>query len=180
MSETEITENTEPTAESVEVPEPQGEKAETDWKAEARKWENRAKASKVDADDANKWREYEASLKPIQERLAEELEQTKQEAVAAKAALLRYEIANSRGLSGDAIKLLKGTTQEELESEAEILLALIADQSKPKQPVPDQNQGKPADVTVGQLSKEQLSGMTAKQIMEAKAAGRLNDVLGIN
>lgn len=179
MSETEITETTEPTVEAVEPVEPQGEKAEIDWKAEARKWENRAKSAKADSDDASKWREYEASLKPVQERLAEELETTKQEAIAAKAALLRYEIASTRGLTGDAIKLLKGTTQEELEAEAEILLSLIADQSKPKSPIPDQNQGKPADATVGQLSKEQLSGMSAQQIMEAKAAGRLNDALGI-
>lgn len=177
MSETEIN-NEAPVEEP--VVEPQGEKTEIDWKAEARKWENRAKSAKTDTEDANKWREYEASLKPVQERLAEELELTKQEAVAAKAALLRYEIATQRGLSGDAIKLLKGTTAEELESEAEILLSLIADQSKPKTPKPDENQGRPANASIGQLSKEQLKDMTSAQIMEAKAAGRLNDVLGIN
>jgi hypothetical protein len=73
MSEENITTNTEPTIEPDVAAEPQGTAAETDWKAEARKWENRAKAAKADSDDASKWREYEQAQKPIQERMAEEL-----------------------------------------------------------------------------------------------------------
>lgn len=171
---------TETTVESIVTEEPQG-KPEIDWKAEARKWENRAKASKADSDDAAKWREYEASLKPAQERLAEELAATKAEADEARAALLRYEIANSKGISGDATKLLKGKTAEELEAEADLLLSLIANQSKPKTPLPDENQGKPAPSSAGQITdRNALKEMSPAEIMKAKADGRLDALLGKN
>lgn len=180
MSETEITTN-EPTVESVEVVEPQGNTSETDWKAEARKWEARAKAAKADSELADKWREYEASLKPAQERLAEELAQAKAETSEAAAKLLRYEIASQKGITGEATKLLKGSTQEELEAEADILLALIASQSKPNITLPDVNQGQPATSSVGQITdRDALKSMTPAQILEAKNAGRLNDLLGIH
>lgn len=119
-----------------------GQKAEIDWKAEARKWESRAKSAKADSEDASKWREYEASLKPAQERLAEELAAEKARAETATARLLRYEVAAEKGITGEATALLKGSTRDELEAEAEILLKLLASQSK--SPRPDANQGKPA------------------------------------
>lgn len=170
----------EPTGEVTATDEPQGEtKAETDWKAEARKWESRAKAAKADGDDAAKWREYEASLKPVQERLAEELAQAKAAASEATAKLLRYEVASQKGIPGEATALLKGSTPEELEAEAELLLSLIANQSKPKTPLPDENQGKPANGSVGQITdRNALKDMSAAQIMEAKKAGRLDTLLG--
>ena len=179
MSEDNITDN-EPTTESNDVAEPQGNATETDWKAEARKWENRAKSAKADSDAAAKWREYESAQKPIQERLAEELAQAKAESSDAAAKLLRYEIAAAKGITGEATKLLKGSTQDELEAEADLLLSLIASQSKPNITLPDVNQGKPATNAVGQLSRDDLKGMTPVQINEAKAAGRLNEILGIN
>lgn len=159
--------------------EPQG-KSETDWKAEARKWEARAKAAKGDTEAAAKWREYEASLKPIQERLSEELAAEKARAESASAALLRYEVAAEKGISGDATKLLKGSTREELEAEAELLLSLLANQSKPKTPLPDENQGKPAAAQIGQIDRDALKGMSPADIMKAKAEGRLDSLLGKN
>lgn len=146
MSETETatTETPDVVEDSTSKAEPQGETKETDWKAEARKWEARAKASKADSEDAQKWREYEQAQKPIQERLAEELAQAKAQAESATASLLRYEIANERGISGDATKLLKGTSREELEAEADLLVSLLASQTKTTSPKPDHNQGKPA------------------------------------
>lgn len=157
------------------APEPQGDG--TDWKSEARKWEARAKA---DHELALKWREYESSQKTEHEKLAEELARVQAEASQASAELMRFKIAAEKGISGDATKLLKGSTQEELEAEAELLLSLIANQSKPKSPQPDENQGKPAPSSVGQLTREDLKGMTQKEIMEAKAAGRLDNLLGKN
>jgi hypothetical protein len=169
----------EPTVEPDATVEPQGNTNETDWKAEARKWENRAKAAKADSEDATKWRDYEAAQKPAQERMAEELTQIKATAAEAAAKLLRYEIASAKGITGEATKLLKGSTSEELEAEADLLLSLIASQSKPKTPLPDENQGKPAPTSTGQLDRDALKSMTSAQINEAKAAGRLNDILGI-
>ena len=131
----------EPTEET--VVEPQGEATETDWKAEARKWEQRAKSAKADTEAAQKWREYEQAQKPVQERLAEELAQAKAEASQAASRLLRFEIAAEKGVPNDALDLLNGSSREELESSAEKLLSLIANQSK-QTIKPDVNQGKPA------------------------------------
>lgn len=133
------------TAETVEATEPHGETVtETDWKAEARKWEKRAKDAQSLREAAEKWHEYEASLKPAQERMAEELQAAKHEAEAARLTLTRYEVAAEKGVPSDAIKLLQGSTREELEEAAETLLALIATQSKPKSPKPDLSQGRAA------------------------------------
>lgn len=178
MSELEITE-TEPTIEPVTEVEAHAETPTTDWKAEARKWENRAKSAKADSEAAAKWREYEESLKPEQERLADELTKSKAEAASATAELLRYRIASEKGITGEATKLLKGSTQEELEAEAELLLSLIANQSKPKSPLPDENQGKPAPSSLGQLTEADLVGLSPVELNAARKAGRLNDLLGI-
>jgi hypothetical protein len=142
MSEETTVEITEPT-EAVEATEVQTEVAETDWKAEARKWEARAKAAKADTEAAQKWRDYEKSQKPEQERVAEELAEAKANAQLASAKLLRYEVATQKGVPADAIELLTGNTQEELETAADKLLSLIASQSKQTTTKPDVNQGKP-------------------------------------
>lgn len=172
--------NVEPTADATEST-PQGEQTDsTDWKAEARKWEKRAKDANGDRELAQKWREYEASLKPAQERLAEELAAAKTEAEAARISLLRYEIAAEKNIPAEAIRLLNGSSREELEEAADALVALIAAQSKPKTPAPDASQGRPATEKIGQLSKEDLANMSPAEILEAKRQGRLNDALGIN
>lgn len=159
--------------------EPQGA-ADVDWKAQARKWEARAKEAQADRELAAKWREYESSQKSEHEKLAEELAKANAIASEATSKLTRYEVAAIKGIPADAIDLLNGSTREDLEAAADKLMSLIADQSKPKSPRPDDLQGKPATGNVGQLAKADLAGMTPAQIMEAKAAGRLNDVLGIH
>jgi hypothetical protein len=157
-----------------ETNEPNGTE-EIDWKSRARRWETR---SKLDRESADKWTEYEKSQKSDHERLAEDLATAKAEASQASIQLLRYKVAAENGIIGEATSLLKGSTLEELESEAHILLSLIADQSKPKSPIPDGNQGKPANAVLGQLTKDDLKGMTHKEVMEAKANGRLKEALG--
>jgi hypothetical protein len=178
MSDEITTENIEPET-TVEVAEPQGN-AETDWKAQARKWEARAKEAQADRELAAKWREYESSQKSEHEKLAEELAKANAIASEATSKLTRYEVAAEKGIPAEAIDLLNGSTKEDLEAAAEKLLSLIADQSKPKTPRPDELQGKPANGNAGQLTQADLKSMTAAQIMEAKANGRLNDVLGIH
>lgn len=178
MSDEVTTENIEPETTN-EAAEPQGN-AEVDWKAQARKWEARAKEAQADRELAAKWREYESSQKSEHEKLAEELAKANAIASEATSKLTRYEVAAEKGIPAEAIELLNGSTKEDLEAAAEKLLSLIADQSKPKTPRPDELQGKPATGNPGQLTQADLKGMTAQQIMEAKVAGRLNDVLGIN
>lgn len=161
------------------VEEPQGSTpAEIDWKAEARKWESRAKAAKPDQEAAAKWREYEQSQKSEHEKLAETLAAAQAEAASAKAELTRLKIAAEKGIPAEALQLLKGSSEEELQAEADLLLSLIANQSKPKSPQPDTNQGQPAPSSLGQLSQSDLSGMTPAQIMKARDEGRLDSILG--
>lgn len=158
--------------------EPQGN-AEIDWKAQARKWETRAKEALTFKEEAEKWREYESSQKSEHEKLAEELARYKAEASEASAKLTRYEVASQKGIPAEALDLLSGATREDLEAAAEKLLALIANQSKPKTPQPDANQGKPVPNGVGQItSKEELTTMSPAEIMKAKAEGRLDELLG--
>lgn len=146
-------ENLEKAVEPEEVEEPQG--TETDWKAEARKWERRAKEANGLRDAAEKWQEYERSLKPVQERLAEELEASKQEAISARVELMRYEVATDKGIPSEAVSLLTGSTREELEANADTLMAIIAKQSEPKQPKPDLSQGRP--VVGGNATSDQFA-----------------------
>ena len=170
---------TEPTDEVAPIETPQGEPAEaTDWKAEARKWEKRAKDASGDRELAQKWREYEAAQKPAQERMAEELATTRQEAESARIALTRYEVASEKGIPPEAIRLLNGSSREELEESADALVALIATQSKPRTPVPDESQGRPATAKLGQLTEADLRDMTPSEINEARRQGRLSDLLG--
>lgn len=149
-----------------------------DWKAQARKWEARAKANKADADDAARWREYVENQKSDQERINDELARVKAEAEAAKLELMRIQVASEKGLTGDALRLLKANSLEELQAEADLLVSLITTSKNPTQPLPDASQGKPAPTTAGQVTREQLSGMTPEEIMKAKADGRLAELLG--
>lgn len=157
--------------------EPQGS-SETDWKKEARKWEARAKEAQAFKEAADKWREYEQNQKSEQEKLAERLAAAEATASESTAKLLKYEIASQKGIPADALDLLVGSTREELETAADKLLSLIADQSKPKTLTPDMNQGKPAPAPVGQLTEADLKAMTPAQIMQARAEGRLDELLG--
>jgi hypothetical protein len=137
------------------VSEPQGSQ-ETDWKAEARKWEARAKA---DHEAANQWREFETSQKSEVEKMADELARFKAEASESSTKLLKFEIASQKGIPTEALDLLNGSTREELESSADKLLSLIADQSKPNTPKPDLNQGKPS--SGGQSTGDQFAAALA-------------------
>ncbi|CAB4152576.1 hypothetical protein UFOVP609_16 [uncultured Caudovirales phage] len=137
-----MSEETTPTTEEATteaVQEPQGS-PETDWKAEARKWETRAKA---DHEAANQWREFETNQKSEVEKMADELARFKAEASESSTKLLKFEVASQKGIPAEAMELLNGSTREELERAADKLLSLIADQSKPNTPKPDLNQGKP-------------------------------------
>lgn len=171
------TENTDATPEVTEV-EPHGDTKEIDWKAQARKWEARAKDAQADKALADKWREYEQNQKSDNEKLADNLASAQAVANEATAKLLRYEVATEKGVPSNALDLLVGSSREELEAAADKLLSLIADQTKPKTPRPDENQGKPAAAVVGQLTEADLKTMTPAQIMQAKAAGQLDDLLG--
>lgn len=104
--------------------EPQGDS--TDWKAEARKWEERAKRSRdeaqANAEAARKLKELEDADKSEVDRLRETVEAANKRADEAEAKALRAEIAAEKGLSLSQAKRLIGSTREELEADADELL----------------------------------------------------------
>ena len=104
------------------APAPAPPAQETDWKAEARKWEERAKGNKTALDElTGKYTASEAERGELATKL-----QTYQ-AEKERAALVS-EVATAKGVPASA---LRGTTREELEAHAEVLAELI----KPSGPV---------------------------------------------
>ena len=105
------------------APAPQ-EPQETDWKAEARKWESRAKenltVAKANEDAAKRLAEIEEAQKTEAEKAAERLAAAEKRASELEAKALRAEVANAKGVPAN---LLSGSTQEELEASADALLA---------------------------------------------------------
>ena len=93
---------------------------ETDWKAEARKWEQRAKENKSAAE---KLKELEDAKKTEAQRLAEERDSHKTRAEKVEGELLRLRVGLAKGLTEAQAKRLVGSTKEELEADAEDLLA---------------------------------------------------------
>lgn len=109
-----------PTPEPAPTPEPPAQ--ETDWKAEARKWESRAKENKSALDDlTGKYTDAETRLGELSTKV-----QTFEEKEA-RAELLS-EVSKTTGVPASA---LRGNTREELEAHAADLAALI----KPSGPV---------------------------------------------
>lgn len=98
-----------------------------DWKAKyeetkaaARKWEARAKEN---LDKAKKFDELEDSQKSEIQKLTDAHQAAEARAAKAEADALRYRIASRKGLSDVQAKRLLGETEEELEADAEELLA---------------------------------------------------------
>lgn len=104
--------------------EPHGD--EPDWKAEARKWEKRAKAN---SDAAARLKELEDAQKTEQQKLTERLTEAETKAKEAELRAARLEVATEKGLPKSSVKFLTGTTPEELEESADELLALLSTSS---------------------------------------------------
>lgn len=119
------------------------ETQETDWKAEARKWESRAKENlaqaKTHEDAARRLAEIEESQKTEAQRAQERLEAAEKRATELELKATRAEVAATKGVPAN---LLTGSTQEELEASAEALLAFRGEQRQ-KLIVP--NEGKTPD-----------------------------------
>lgn len=135
---------TEIVSEDIEQPKgedatPNGEDTVEYWKSRARNWEKQSKENK---DAALKWAEYEESQKTVEQKRAEELASIQRELESERTERIRLEVATERGITGDAVKLIDGSTREEIEAKADALLEIIAAQSKPNAPKPDPSQGR--------------------------------------
>lgn len=118
-------------AETTEEPTPQEEEPQgTDWKAEARKWEKRAKDNGKSLDELQKLLDgYESKGKEAdakEQKAAEALEAAKAEIKRLQAEAERdrtvREVAKAKGVDPDILNLMRGDTKEEAEANADLLL----------------------------------------------------------
>lgn len=110
-------------------PAPAAQPAETDWKAEARKWEKLAKENKGAAE---KLTALEESQKSEAQKLADRATKAEETAATAKAEALRWRIAAKNGISDeDAEIFLTGTSEDALTKQAERLVALRGTTQQP-------------------------------------------------
>ena len=101
--------------------EPKDYRAEADkWKALARKHETEAKNNRA---AATKLAELEERDKSEQQRLADRAEAAEKRAAELELTTLRQEIGSAKGLTASQARRLYGTTREELEADADDLLA---------------------------------------------------------
>ena len=109
-------------AEAVEPEKPA--KAEPDWKAEARKWESRAKDN---AKAAERLAQLEESQKSEAQKLAEAKDAAERRAIEAERANLRYRVGLDKKLPAALTDVLQGENEEEMAAHADRLLASLAD-----------------------------------------------------
>lgn len=142
--------------------------SEPDWKAEARKWEQRAKDNRAQAraneEAARRLKELEDANKSEAEKTAERLAQLEKENQEFKQreqlATWTAEVAEATGVPAN---LLRGATKEELEAHAAELAPVLApaETPDPPRPVP----------TVGQVPQTPGNVSLPEQIAAAEAAG---------
>lgn len=112
-------------------------KPETDWKAEAKKWETRAKENKTAAE---RLAALEESQKTEQQKLMERAEAAERERDQVRTEALRLRIAHEKGLTPKQAARLRGSSEEELAADADDLLAEFGT-TGPRRPSGDVGQG---------------------------------------
>ena len=124
-TETAATEATETTAEAPAAETPPAQ--ETDWKAEARKWESLAKRNK---DAASKLEEIEEASKSEAQKLAERAEAAEKALAEAQADALHSRVIAKHSIPEDYHDFVVGASEEELAAKAEKVKKLIEAQSE--------------------------------------------------
>lgn len=160
-----MTEENETKTAEVEQAEPKTDKAqtepkpETDWKAEARKWEARAKENKGAAE---KLAQIEEANKTELEKAKERAEKAEAEAHRLKAETERHQIiekvAADTGISASVLARMVGETEEEISANAEAVKAAV----------PTYPSVKAGNLTPPKVSKEEI--MQIKDSRERRAA----------
>lgn len=110
------------------------QKAETDWRAEAKKWEQR---SKENATAAQRLAELEEAQKTEAQKLAERAEAAERDLAAVRLESLRTRVAITKGVPAELVDRLRGDTEDDLTEDADRLLALL----QPGKPRGDVAQG---------------------------------------
>ena len=173
----------EPTQEISE--QPQGQEAEkADYQAEAEKWKSLSRKNedraRENAEKAKRLDELEEKSKSEIQKAIEAREAAEKRASALEVKVLRASIASTKGVDAD---LLTGSTEEEITAAADKLLAWRG-QSTPAGPpasTSSSDAGEKGDLVgqARQLTRDDLKGMTPKQINDARREGKLNQIMGI-
>lgn len=156
-------------------PAPLTQEDPTDWKAEARKWEERAKAN---SDAAAKLKEIEDADKTEQQKLADQLQAAQADGSKSAAELLQLKVAMTKAPAGmpaaqiaELAARLRGSTQEELETDADRFFALVGPgQATPQQPPPPAGQTPVENLRPGALPTQPQPSL-AEQIAAAEVNG---------
>jgi hypothetical protein len=95
-------------------------------RAEAAKYRTEAQEAKAKA------QEYEDAQKSELERAQDKLTQIETAKAEAEAKLLRYEVASEKNIQGNLVDLLTGTSKEELEAQADLILENVKPAEAPQ------------------------------------------------
>lgn len=151
-----MTDNEAPQGDTQETAGEQEQTAETDWKAEARKWESRAKENlrnaRANEGAAQRLAELEESQKTEAQKTADRLAAAEKRAAELESKAVRAEVAADKGVP---VALLSGSTREELEASADALIAFKGEQQKNDFVLPDQGRtpGKAAGSTADSFAR---------------------------
>lgn len=108
--------------------------------------EKAAKVTQKQLDDtARRLQEFEDRDKTEAQKLADRLAEAEKTAASAQGQLLRYQVAADKNLPPTLAARLQGSTQEELEADAEVLLKEFGSQQQRATPNFDGGVRKPAD-----------------------------------
>lgn len=134
------------------------QKPETDWRAEAKKWESRAKENKTAAE---RLAQLEESQKSEQQKLMERAEAAERERDEVRTEALRLRIAHEKGLTPRQAARLRGSSEEELTADADALLEEFGTNG-PRRPTGDVGQG-PRDTATAPTDPQSLADAVIAQ-----------------
>ena len=107
--------------EDLDAPAPT-DQTDKDWKAETEKWKALARQHEA---NSKKLLAIEESQKTEAQKLADAKAAAEKDATDARTELLRTQVAYNKGLPADLAGRLTGSTKEELEKDADVLLKLV-------------------------------------------------------
>lgn len=148
---------TSPTEPTEPVTDPPASKPETDWKAEARKHETRAKEN---AAKAKQFDELLESQKTESQKLTDRAAAAEKERDEARVDALRARVGASKGLPADIVDLLKGSTEDELMAHADRLAAHFKATLRPSGQADQGTRGTPT----GTAPRDQFADFINKQM----------------
>lgn len=139
--------------------------------------------AKAERDLADLRKQIEDGKKTAEQKAADDIAAANRTAQENAAKALRYEVAAAKGLDLHLAARLTGGTREELETDADALMALIPTSATPPTPpaqvgptVPDPGKTPSASIG-GQWTKADLKGKKPEEIEAARVAGHLDDLL---